>query len=247
MSISSAKELEALREVGSIVALTLRELAQSLIPGMTTAELDRVGARILTGHKARSAPALVYGFPGSVCISINDEIVHGVPGARVVRPGDVVKLDVTAEKDGYMADAALTVNVPPVSPEAARLAACAERAFSKSMAAARAFRRICDIGFAVEAEVRRSGFSVVRALSGHGIGKTIHEDPQVPNYGDTRSRQRLTEGLVITVEPIITAGNGDSLPAGDGWTIKTADHRLAAHYEHTIVITRDEPLLLTAA
>jgi methionyl aminopeptidase len=247
MSIKSDREFQGLRAVGRIVALVLRELAQRVKPGVTTAELDGLAAKFLAEYGARSAPAFVYGFPGSVCISVNDEIVHGIPGARIIRAGDLVKLDLTAEKDGYMADAAVTVPLPPVSEVAARLAGCAEHAFRRAMHSARAFHRIADIGLAVEQEVKHSGFSVVRALCGHGIGRTIHEEPQVPNYGDTRSRQRLIEGLVITVEPIITAGSGDSLLGKDGWTVKTADHRLAAHYEHTIVITRSEPVLLTLA
>jgi methionyl aminopeptidase len=246
VSIQSDDELKALRAIGHIVGLVLHELAQHVKPGVTTGELDRFGAQLLAERGARSAPSLVYGFPGSVCISVNDEIVHGVPGARVIQPGDIVKLDLTAEKGGYMADAARSVLVPPASSEANGLVDCAERAFKKSMEAARAFRRVADIGLVVEEEVRRCGFRVVRALCGHGIGRTIHEEPQVPNYGDTRLKQRLTEGLVITVEPIIAAGNGESVLGHDGWTVKTADHSLAAHYEHTIVITRSAPVLLTA-
>jgi methionyl aminopeptidase len=247
MSISSEEELKALEAIGRIVGRTLRELAREVRPGSSTAELDGIGARLLAAEGAESAPARVYGFPGALCISVNDEIVHGVPGARTVAPGDLVKLDLTAEKDGYVADAAVTVAVPPASDLATRLAECARRAFERAMREARARRRVCDIGAAVETEVRRSGFSVVRELCGHGIGRTIHEDPQVPNYADTRNRQRLTEGLVITVEPIIAAGRGEAYLASDGWTMKTADRSLAAHYEHTLVITRGEPLLLTAA
>lgn len=247
MSIQTEEELVALRRIGHIVALTLRELAEQVKPGMTTAELDRLGAGMLSARGAMSAPRLVYGFPGSVCISVNEEVVHGVPGSHSIQPGDLVKLDLTAEKDGFMTDAALTVPVPPVSDEAMRLVQCAERAFGKGMRAARAFHRVADIGFAVEAEVGRSGFAVVRALCGHGIGRSIHEGPEVPNFGDTRSRLRLSEGLVITVEPLIAAGSGDAVLGDDGWTIKTADHSLAAHYEHTIVITRGAPLILTEA
>jgi methionyl aminopeptidase len=247
MSIKSDREFQALRAIGRIVAVVLGKLAQQVKPEVTTAYLDGLGAKFLAEYEARSAPPVVYGFPGSVCISVNDEIVHGIPGARVIRPGDLVKLDLTAEKDGYMADAAVTVPVRPVSEDAARLAECAERAFRQAMHSARAFHRIADIGLAVEKEVERSEFSVVRTLCGHGIGRTIHEEPQVPNYGDTRSPQRLTEGLVITVEPIIAAGSGESLLGEDGWTVMTADHSLAAHYEHTIVITRSEPVLLTSA
>jgi len=247
MSIETDEELEALRAIGRIVGKTLRALAAEVRPAISTAELDAIGAKLLAAEGAVSAPPLVYGFPGALCISINDEIVHGIPGARRVAPGDLVKLDLTAEKDGFMADAALTVAVPPASDAALRLAACAERAFQRAMREARARRRVSDIGAAVEREVQRSGFSVVRELCGHGIGRTIHEDPQVLNYWDPRQRARLTEGLVITVEPIIAAGRGDAFLAPDGWTMKTSDHSLAAHFEHTLVITRDAPLLLTAA
>jgi methionyl aminopeptidase len=247
MSIETSEELQALQAIGRIVGRTLREMAAHVSPGITTAELAAIGAKLLAAEGARSAPPLVYGFPGAVCISVNDEIVHGVPGSRRVAPGDLLKLDLTAEKDGYMADAAITVAVPPASDDALRLAACAERAFERAMREARARRRVSDIGAAVEREVLRSGFSVVRELCGHGIGRTIHEDPQVPNYWDPRQHRRLTEGLVITVEPIVAAGGGDAFLAADGWTMKTTDHSLSAHFEHTIVVTQDAPILLTAA
>ena len=196
---------------------------------------------------AQSAPALVYGFPGVSCISLNDEAVHGVPGNRALQQGDLVKLDVTIEKDGFMADAALTVPVGEVSEERKNLVACAERAFAKAMLVARAGFRVWEIGRAVEREVRRSGFSVIRQLAGHGIGRTIHEEPRVPNFPDAQSNQVLTEGLVITVEPIIAAGSGRVFIAADKWTMVTADHRPSAHYEHTLVITKGAPILLTAA
>jgi methionyl aminopeptidase len=154
---------------------------------------------------------------------------------------------VTIEKDGFMADAAETVAVGKISEERRRLMECAQRAFAKAMLVARAGFRVSDIGGAVEREVRRSGFSVIRDLGGHGIGRTIHEPPRVPNYADPQASQILTEGLVITVEPIIAAGSGRAVVAQDGWTVCTADRRPSAHYEHTIVITKGEPILLTAA
>lgn len=247
MSVKSTEELEALKAVGRIVALALQEMAEQVAPGIMTAELDRIGANALARHGARAAPPLVYGFPGATCISINDEIIHGIPGARAIRPGDVVKLDVTAEKGGYMADAARTITVPPACEEASLLAECAEIAFRKALGVARAGHRIWEIGMAVESEVRRYGFSVIRQVCGHGIGRTIHEEPQVPNYADPTARGRLHYGLVITVEPIIAAGSGEPVLASDGWTLRTADGSLAAHFEHTIVVTRDIPILLTAS
>jgi len=215
--------------------------------GITTAELDETGAQVMKKHGARSAPALVYRFPGVSCISVNDEAVHGIPGKRALEQGDLVKLDVTVEKDGFMADAAVTVPVGEVTKERERLIECAERAFAKAMLVARACFRVSEIGRVVEREVRRDGFSVIRDLGGHGIGRTIHEEPRVPNYADPGANQVLTEGLVITVEPIIAAGSGRSFVADDKWTIMTADHRPSAHYEHTLVITKGAPMLLTAA
>src|SRR6202047_496436 len=247
MSINGPEELAAMRAAGTIVRRILEAMKQAVRPGITTAALDAVGATVMRAQGAQSAPQLVYKFPGVNCISLNDEAVHGIPGGRAVESGDLVKLDVTIEKDGFMADAAETVAVGEVTEENRRLIACAERAFAKAMLVARAGFRVFEIGRAVEREVRRSGFSVIRDLGGHGIGRTIHEEPRVPNYPDAQANQVLTEGLVITVEPIISAGSGRSFLAPDGWTIMTADHRPSAHYEHTLVITNGAPILLTAA
>ena len=246
MSITGPEELEGMRAAGAVVRLVLEAMKREVQPGVTTRELDEAGARVMREHGAKSAPAMVYGFPGSNCISVNDEAVHGIPGARTLQDGDLVKLDVTLEKAGFMADAAITVAVGEVVEERRRLMDCAERAFAKAMLVARAGFRVSEIGRAVEREVRRSGFSVIRELGGHGIGRTIHEAPRVPNYPDPEASQILTEGLVITVEPIIAAGSGRAVVAEDGWTVRTADHRPSAHYEHTLVITRSEPMLLTA-
>ena len=246
MSINEPEELEALRAAGAVVRRVLEAMKREVRPGVTTGELDAIGAAVMAENAARSAPATVYKFPGSNCISLNEEAVHGVPGARELRSGDLLKLDVTIEKDGFMADAAETVPVGEVSPEAQRLMACARRAFEKAMLVARAGFRVSEIGRAVEREVRRNGFSVIRELGGHGIGRTIHEQPRIPNYPDPEAREILTEGLVIAVEPIIAAGSGRTILAEDGWTMKTADRRPAAHYEHTIVVTKGAPILLTA-
>ena len=224
MSINGPEELAGMRAAGAVVCLMLSAMKSAVRPGITTAEFDEVGARVMRQHGARSAPTLVYGFPGVNCISVNEEAVHGIPGKRALREGDLVKLDVTVEKNGFMADAAVTVPVGEVSEERRRLAECAERAFAKAMLVARAGFRVSEIGRAVEREVRRSGFSVIRDLGGHGIGRTIHEEPRVPNFADPEANQILTEGLVITVEPIIAAGSGRSFVAPDKWTIITSDH-----------------------
>jgi methionyl aminopeptidase len=247
MSISSEADWRGLREAGRVVRLTLDALEAAAQPGVTTADLDAIAARIFAEHGSRSAPAMVYGFPGAVLISVNDEVVHGIPGARRLRRGDLVKLDVTVEKDGYMADAARTVAMPGADPLAMQLRACAMDAFRLAISAARAGRPVRDIGRIIDREVRRRGFSVIPDLSGHGIGRTIHESPSVPNYYEPRQREVLTEGLVVAIEPIISSGSGRVVTAADGWTIRTRDRSLAAHFEHTVVITAGEPVLLTAA
>jgi methionyl aminopeptidase len=229
------------------VRLALAGMASRVRAGMTKGDVAEIGARVMRQKGARSAPRIVYGFPGDVLISLNDEAVHGIPDDRVIGEGDLVKLDVTFEKDGYMADAAMTVPVEPVSEEARRLVAGAERAFEQAMRVSRAGHRVNEIGRAVEREVRREGFHVLRELSGHGIGRTIHESPRVPNYDDPLANQRLAPGLVLTVEPIIAAGKAKTVEGSDRWTVRTSDGSLSAHYEHTLVITRGQPILLTAA
>jgi methionyl aminopeptidase len=247
MSIESYDQLLALKHVGHICHLALAAMAPFVRPGVTTLEIANVGAQVMRENGARSAPAMVYGFPGEICISVNDEAVHGIPGPREIQFGDLVKLDVTFEKNGYMGDAAITVPVEPASDESRRLARCAEGAFHHAMRVAKPQTRVNEIGRTVEREVLRSGFSVIHALCGHGIGRTIHEPPGVPNFPDLASRDRLTPGLVITVEPIIAMGTGRCATADDGWTERTIDGSLAAHFEHTIVITEKAPILLTAA
>ena len=217
MTVESERDLAALRRVGRVVGLALREMRESLEPGMTTGELDAVGARVFERHGARSAPQLMKGFPGVNCISVNDEAVHGIPGNRVVEPGDL-KIDVTAEL-----------------------------AFERAASVARAGRPLNKIGRVVETAVRRRGFTVMTELRGHGVGRAIHEPPTIPNHYERRLRAPLREGLVITIEPIISSGSGWTIDGGDGWTIKTSDGSPVAHHEHTIVVTKGRPLVLTAA
>jgi methionyl aminopeptidase len=252
LSITTPEELAALRESGRVVRLMLEAMKSAACSGVTTRDLDAIGADVMRAHGAVSGPVTVYQFPGVSCISVNDEVVHGIPSGRKLRNGDLLKLDVTISKDGFMADAAETLLVGAQSDAAStglgpRLADCARRAFHHAMQAARAGNRVRDIGRAVEQEVTAAGFHVVRDLCGHGIGRTIHEKPSVPNWPDPSASDVLTEGLVITVEPIIASKSGRTVLAKDGWTVRTADHGLAAHHEHTLVITKNEPLLLTAA
>jgi methionyl aminopeptidase len=247
MSIQSPADLAGLKAIGQIVALTLQAMAKAVQPGITTAELDNIAARELAQRGAEPSPALAYGFPGASCISLNSQVVHGIPDQRTrIQPGDLVKFDLTAQKDGYVADAAITMPVSPAGVTARRLAQCAETAFDCARSVARAGSRISAIGRAVEREVLDSGFEVLRQWCGHGVGRKIHEPPEVPNFEDRFNPARLTEGLVITIEPIVTAGIDKSFVSADGWTVVTADGALSAHYEHTLVITHSEPILLTA-
>jgi methionyl aminopeptidase len=247
MSIESAADLAGLQQVGRVVALTIAEMQTAARIGMTTAELDAVAASTFKRFSARSAPQLTYGFPGVTCISINDEIVHGIPGPRRLEPGDVLKVDVTAEMDGYIADAATTILLPPIRLNATRLKQAASAALRAAFSVARTGERVSVIGRAVEFEARRCGFSVVRELCGHGVGRKIHEQPSVPNYEDQFSRDTLTEGLVIAVEPMLMESPSTAVEAEDGWTIRTRNGCLAVHEEHTIVIRNGAPLIVTAA
>lgn len=248
ITVETDAELRALLRVGRVVGSTLREMAALVEPGITTGELDRAGARILESHGATSAPPSVYGFPGTFCISLNDEAAHGIPGDRILQPNDLVKLDLTAALDGVMADAAVTIIVPPATTERRALVAAARDALRDATRAARAGKQIGAIGRAAESATRRHGFTVVRELCGHGVGRTIHEEPRyVPNYDDPRARSRLGKGMVIAIEPHITPGSGLVETRTDGWTIATRDRAPVANFEHTIVVTSGRPIVLTAA
>jgi methionyl aminopeptidase len=248
MSIETQQDLDALRRVGRVVAETIAEARRRIVPGMTTAELDGIGEEVFARHGARSAPRYTYDFPGCLCLSVNDEAVHGIPGERVLRAGDLVKVDVTAELDGYVADACESIPVGTVDRATDRLRVAAEAALRRGIATATAGTRLRDVGAAVERVVEARGFSVLRDLQGHGVGRAIHEPPQVPSWGAPWATERLTEGLVMTIEPIIGAGGREVVQdAFDGWTVRTRDGARSAHAEHTIAITRGQPLVLTAA
>ena len=248
MSIETQADLEALKRVGRVVAETIAEARRRLCPGMTTAELDGIAEEVFARHGARSAPREEYGFPGCLCLSVNDEAVHGIPGERVLRAGDLVKVDVTAELDGYVADACESIPVGAVDRQTERLAAAAAAALRRGMAVATAGAQLREVGAAVERVVEARGFSVLRDLQGHGVGRAIHEPPEVPSWDAPWATGRLTEGLVMTIEPIIGAGGRAVVEdPEDGWTIRTRDGARSAHAEHTVVITRGQPLVLTAA
>jgi methionyl aminopeptidase len=225
MSVDSPEELEGLRRAGALAAQVLREVREAVAPGVTTGELDALAAEIIAAAGGRSGPIVTYDFPGAICISVGDEAVHGIPGSRRIKAGDVVKLDVAVELDGYYGDTATTVAVEPVRSADARLS---------------------DVGDAIERIVEARGFSVLRDLTGHGIGHGLHEPPTIYNFANASARARLHEGLVVTIEPMITTGTRDVLGTADGWTVVTANGAPAAHEEPTIVVTAGEPIVLTA-
>jgi methionyl aminopeptidase len=246
VSVQTPEELAGLRAAGRVVADALRAMRRAARPGVSTAELDAVAARVLRRAGARSGPQLDYGFPGVTCISVNDEAVHGIPGPRRLRAGDLAKLDVTVELDGFYADACISAPIGRVRPATGRLVQSARQGLTRALDLARTGTPLTDIGAVIERTVRERGHAVCTELSGHGIGRRIHEPPEVPNHADPRLTQPLTEGLVITIEPIVSSGSGDIRVARDGWTIKTADGALSAHVEHTIVVRDGAPLILTA-
>src|SRR5262245_9349620 len=231
MSIDTPDELRGMQAAGRVVAAAIAAMRRAGRPGLTTAELDAVAARVFAEVGARSGPQLDYDFPGVTCISVNDEVVHGIPGPRRLRAGDLVKLDVTAELDGFYADACETVAVGRSQPAAARLAGTARRALTAAMSVARAGEPLNGIGKAVEETVSGTGFGICAELTGHGIGRRIHEPPNVPNRWLEELDQPLTEGLVMTIEPILAAGSGTVYLDSDQWTVKTTDRSLAAHAE----------------
>ena len=243
----SAAELERLREAGRLVGEVLAELAAAVAPGVSTADLDALAEKRI--EKAGATPAFkgYHGYPATICTSINEEVIHGIPsGRRVLRDGDIVSIDVGASLDGYYGDHAVTLPVGKISEDAARLLRVTEEALYKAIEKARSGNRVSDIGHAVQEHVEAHGFSVVREFVGHGIGQRMHEEPQVPNYGEPGRGPRLTEGMVLAIEPMVNAGRPAVKVLGDGWTAVTRDSSLSAHFEHTVAVTAGEPWILTA-
>ncbi len=245
MSITSEDELEGIKRAGAVVAEALAAMKTAVRPGVTPAQLDAVCGEVFAERGAVSAPRLEYDAPVHAFVSVNADVVHGLPTNRPLKPGDVVKLDVTPNVGGFVADAALTVVVPPASKVATRLVACAEAAFWAALSVAQAGRPLHALGRAVEREVERRGFCVLRELAGHGVGRAIHEAPEVLNFyrqGDAK----LTEGLVLAVEPMVATRAGRVTRRADGWTLGVRPGTLTAHFEHTVVITKGRPLVVTA-
>ena len=245
VTLKTADQIATMRRAGEVVAEMLSRCSSAVRPGVTTAELDRIGAEVLRERGATSSFLGYYGYPATICTSVNDEIVHGIPGKRRLREGDIVGIDVGAIVDGWHADAAVTVPVGKVGTIAEELIRTAEEALRRGTAAARPRARLGDVGAAVQALAEARGFSVVRNYVGHGIGRTMHEPPQVPNWGTAGQGRPITAGLCIAVEPMLNAGGPGTRLLDDGWTVVTADGSLSAHFEHTVAVTADGPVVLT--
>ena len=244
--IKSKQELDRMREAGKVCGLILRELADIIQPGISTLEIDRFVEKTVREHGMRAAEKGYCGYPASVCVSINDEVVHGIPSKkRHLREGDIVSCDLVVEYEGYMADAARTYAVGSVSQTAKHLIETAEKAFWNGIAYAKEGYRLSDISHAVQETVEAEGFGVIRDFVGHGIGSEMHEDPQIPNVGKPGKGPRLQRGMTLAIEPMITEGSWEIDVLADDWTAVTLDGSLAAHYENTVVITDGEPELLT--
>ncbi len=247
IQLKSARELELMAQGGKILAATIETLRSAVRPGISTGELDTIAEDFIRGHEG-AVPAFkgLYGFPGSICASLNSEIVHGIPSPkRVLKDGDIVSLDVGVGYKGYFTDSATTVPVGTISSEAQRLLDVTQRALAAGIDAAVLGNHIGDIGAAVQGVVEESGFTVVRDLVGHGIGVEFHEEPQVPNYGKPKRRERLTAGLTVAIEPMVNVGGPATKTLADRWTIVTLDGSLSAHFEHTVAITEHGPRVLT--
>ncbi len=245
----SKTEREEMRAAGALVAEILEVLTRAVRPGVTTAELDALAARELKRRGATSNFKGYHGglyFPGTICASVNEEVVHGIPGPRVLKEGDIISIDFGAVYNGWNGDSATTVPVGKISSEAERLLRVTREALQQGIAQARPGNRVQDIGRAVQRYVEGAGFSVVRQYVGHGIGREMHEEPQVPNYVDEHQRNpQLLPGMVIAIEPMVNAGRAATRVLADKWTVVTADGSLSAHFEHTVAITEGEPDILT--
>ena len=247
IQLKSAREIDLMAQGGKILGATVETLRTAVRPGITTGELDDVAEQFIRSHEG-AVPAFkgLYGFPGSICASVNSEIVHGIPSKkRVLKDGDIISLDVGVGYKGYFTDSAATVAVGEIAPEARRLLDVTQQALEAGIAVALLGNHIGDIGSAVQAVVEAAGYSVVRDLVGHGIGVEFHEEPQVPNYGKPKRREKLVPGLTIAIEPMVNVGGPATRTLGDRWTIVTLDGSLSAHFEHTIAITEEGPRVLT--
>jgi len=245
ITLKSPRELDMMRQAGKVVARTIDALVKALKPGMKTEELDDIAVEEIKRMGAEPSFKGYLGYPRTICISINNEIVHGIPGERVIREGDLVSLDVGAVVGGFHGDAAVTVGAGRISPETVDLVSVTREALQQGIAAARAGSRVGDISWAVQSFAEGKGYSVVRQYVGHGIGKALHEEPQIPNFGDPGTGPLLRKGMVIAIEPMVNIGGWETKVLEDNWTVVTADGSLSAHFENTLAITDGDAEVLT--
>jgi methionyl aminopeptidase len=246
MIIEHEEDIAGLKAIGHICAVALQTMMEAVQPGMTTVDLDEIGREVLDKAGANSAPVTLYKFPGITCISISPVIAHGIPGDHVLREGELINIDVSAEMGGYFGDTGASMVVAAQVPEYEKIIAAAKSVREKAVQAARAGQTINSIGKAVQTEAKRHGYGVIYDLTGHGIGRHLHEEPvQVFNHFKPRDRYVLKEGLVLAIEPFLTTGKGHVVEEADGWSLRTTDRTIAAQFEHTIIVTKDEPIILT--
>jgi methionyl aminopeptidase len=241
----SAREIEKMAAAGALVAETIAHVGALTVPGVTTAELDDAAGSFIRERGGIPTSEGYNGYPRAICISPNEIVVHGIPGSYEVREGDLVTIDVGATLDGYIADSAYTFGVGEIESEAQRLLDAAQDALDAGIEQARVGNRVGDVSRAIQDMVEGAGFAVIRSLVGHGVGRFYHEDPHIPNFGEPGRGPRLSDGMTIAIEPMITAGGPDVVMADDGWTVSTVDGSLSAHFEHTVAITGDGPRILT--
>lgn len=246
MTADSQTDIEHLKAIGRICAETLRKMMAATRPGMTTRELDEIGRAFLEAEGARSAPEVSYNFPGATCISVSPVIAHGIPDSHVLREGELIHIDVSAELDGYYADTGASMVVSKRERSLEKLLDATKATLAKALHAAKAGNPLNGIGRTVQNEARRRGFNVIYDLTGHGIGRKLHENPkEILNFHNPGDRRLLTEGLVLAIEPFLTTGIGRVVEEKDGWALRTMDRTIAAQFEHTIIVTRNEPIILT--
>ncbi|AJG96887.1 MULTISPECIES: type I methionyl aminopeptidase [Clostridium] len=245
ITVKNHDEIAIMRKAGRIVGETLLLLEKEVKPGVTTANLDRIAEEFITKHGAKPSFKGLYGFPSSLCISVNEQVIHGFPGEYVLKEGDIVSIDCGAFFDGFHGDAARTFSVGEVSVEAQRLIDITRESFFQGIKFAKQGNKLTDISHEIQSYVEAAGFSVVRDFVGHGIGRKVHEDPNVPNFGKSGRGPKLLEGMVLAIEPMVNAGTYKVKTLKDGWTVVTADSSLSAHYENTVAILSDGPEILT--
>lgn len=243
--IKSAREIEKMREAGRVASDVLQKLAKAVEPGRTTGEIDSLAAELIRQHDAKSAFLGYRGFRGQICISVNEEVVHGIGGPRRIQPGDIVKIDVGVVKGGFIGDNATTVAAGDIPLETKRLMMATEQSLYEAISWARAGRRLADLCGSVEDYVKPFGFTIVRDFVGHGVGRKLHEEPQIPNYRPSGKSPILAPGMTLAIEPMVNAGRPGIRILDDGWTVVTEDAKPSAHYEHTVLVTEGEPEILT--